>query len=60
MMRFLEDARERQVLRTADSVYQFRHARLQDVLAESAAAEAPSGPIRTALISRLKNRGGVG
>jgi hypothetical protein len=32
-MRFLEDARERNVLRTVGSVYQFRHARLQDRLA---------------------------
>lgn len=34
-MRFLEDAREREVLRTAGPVYQFRHARLQDLLAET-------------------------
>jgi hypothetical protein len=33
LMRFLEDARERNVLRTVGSVYQFRHARLQDRLA---------------------------
>jgi hypothetical protein len=32
MMRFLEDARARGVLRTAGPVYQFRHARLQDLL----------------------------
>jgi hypothetical protein len=32
-VRFLQDARERGVLRTAGSVYQFRHARLQDQLA---------------------------
>ncbi len=32
-LRFLEDARERSVLRTVGSVYQFRHARLQDQLA---------------------------
>jgi hypothetical protein len=31
--RFLEDARQRGVLRTVGSVYQFRHARLQDQLA---------------------------
>jgi hypothetical protein len=30
---FLEDARQRGVLRTVGSVYQFRHARLQDQLA---------------------------
>jgi hypothetical protein len=33
LMRFLEDARERGVLRTVGAVYQFRHARLQDRLA---------------------------
>jgi hypothetical protein len=34
LMRFLEDARNRNVLRTVGPVYQFRHARLQDRLAE--------------------------
>jgi hypothetical protein len=34
LMRFLEDARERDVLRTVGPVYQFRHARLQDRLAK--------------------------
>ncbi|MGH3783092.1 MAG: hypothetical protein ACRDRO_21335 [Pseudonocardiaceae bacterium] len=33
LMRFLEDARQRDVLRTVGPVYQFRHARLQDRLA---------------------------
>jgi hypothetical protein len=33
LMRFLDDARERNVLRTVGPVYQFRHARLQDRLA---------------------------
>jgi hypothetical protein len=33
LMRFLEDARRRGVLRTVGPVYQFRHARLQDRLA---------------------------
>ena len=32
LMRFLEDARRRDVLRTVGPVYQFRHARLQDRL----------------------------
>jgi hypothetical protein len=32
-MRFLEDARNRNVLRAVGPVYQFRHARLQDRLA---------------------------
>lgn len=36
LMRFLEDARERGVLRTVGPVYQFRHARLQNRLAEQA------------------------
>jgi hypothetical protein len=36
LMRFLEDARERHVLRTVGPVYQFRHARLQDRLADQA------------------------
>jgi hypothetical protein len=35
LMRFLEDARKRGVLRTVGPVYQFRHARLQDRLARS-------------------------
>ena len=33
LMRFLEDARDRNILRTVGPVYQFRHARLQDRLA---------------------------
>ena len=32
LLRFLDDARERQVLRTVGPAYQFRHARLQDRL----------------------------
>ena len=35
LMRFLEDARSRGVLRTVGPVYQFRHARLHDRLAEA-------------------------
>ena len=38
LMRFLEDARERNVLRTVGPVYQFRHGRLQDRLADQAFA----------------------
>jgi len=34
LMRFLEDARERNVLRTVGPIYQFRHVRLQDRLAD--------------------------
>jgi hypothetical protein len=37
LLRFLDDARERDVLRTVGPVYQFRHARLQDRLALAAA-----------------------
>ena len=35
LMRFLDDARERSILRTVGPIYQFRHARLQDRLAGS-------------------------
>jgi hypothetical protein len=35
-LRFLKDARARHVLRTAGAVYEFRHARLQDLLAKRA------------------------
>jgi NACHT domain-containing protein len=53
-LRFLEDACEREVLRTAGPVYQFRHALLQDKLAKatqrgesaSAAAAQPRKPVR--------------
>ncbi|MGH3832297.1 MAG: hypothetical protein ACRDRS_17945 [Pseudonocardiaceae bacterium] len=34
LLRFLDDARDRQVLRAVGPVYQFRHARLQDRLAD--------------------------
>ena len=40
LMRFLEDARQREVLRTVGPVYQFRHARLQDRLAEQCRDDA--------------------
>jgi hypothetical protein len=39
MMRFLEDAHRRGVLRTAGRVYQFNHSRLRDQLAEQCLAE---------------------
>jgi hypothetical protein len=49
-MRFLDDARERNVLRTVGPAYQFRHARLQDrlaeVTAEMAAPQLTSGLTR--------------
>ena len=46
LMRFLEDARSRSVLRTVGPVYQFRHARLQDRLAvqEPATGQGPGEP----------------
>ena len=46
LMRFLEDARSRSVLRTVGPVYQFRHARLQDRLAtpEPATGQEPAEP----------------
>jgi len=46
LMRFLEDARSRSVLRTVGPVYQFRHARLQDRLAtpEPATGQSPGEP----------------
>jgi hypothetical protein len=45
LMKFLDAALERNVLRTVGPVYQFRHARLQDRLA--AAAAAPMTGTRT-------------
>ena len=46
LMRFLEDARSRNVLRTVGPIYQFRHARLQDRLAsqKSATGQGPTEP----------------
>ena len=48
LMRFLEDARSRNVLRTVGPVYQFRHARLQDRLAdqESATGTTAASPVQ--------------
>jgi hypothetical protein len=49
LIRFLEDARERNVLRTVGPIYQFRHARLQDRLAEQARwARSETEPAETA------------
>lgn len=46
LLRFLEDARDRSVLRTVGPVYQFRHARLQDRLAgpDQASMSQPGQP----------------
>jgi hypothetical protein len=43
LLRFLDDARERDVLRTVGPVYQFRHARLQDRLAQGSQGTRPDG-----------------
>jgi hypothetical protein len=42
LMRFLEDAREQNVLRTVGPVYQFRHALLQDRLAGHSQSHQPN------------------
>src|SRR5262249_37647228 len=44
LMRFLENARDINILRTVGPVYQFRHARLQDRLARQASAAAEPRP----------------
>ena len=61
LMKFLDDARERNVLRTVGPVYQFRHARLQDHLAATATngsnnnhADYPLGPRQSVTIKRQK------
>lgn len=41
LMGFLDDARERNVLRTVGPAYQFRHARLQDRLAAATKVMVP-------------------
>jgi MFS family permease len=46
LMRFLEDARDRNVLRSVGPVYQFRHARLQDRLAEQASTSSDRAGMR--------------
>jgi hypothetical protein len=46
LIRLLEDARQRHILRIVGPVYQFRHARLQDRLAEQARPSA--GPLPAA------------
>jgi hypothetical protein len=44
LMRFLNDAHSRNVLRAVGPSYQFRHARLQDRLAAAASPPGPSAP----------------
>jgi hypothetical protein len=53
LMWFLEDARDRNVLRAIGPVYQFRHARLQDRLARPARATTGQDP-RAWLAVRLR------
>jgi hypothetical protein len=43
LLRFLDDARQRDILRTVGPVYQFRHARLQDRLAGQATPKQAAG-----------------
>ncbi|MFI5687631.1 NACHT domain-containing protein [Streptomyces sp. NPDC051636] len=45
LMRFLDDAHRRGILRQAGAVYQFRHARLQDHLAAQESSAPQSNPI---------------
>jgi hypothetical protein len=52
LMRFLEDAYARGVLRTVGPVYQFRHARLQDRVAEQVSAVSAQGPPKEARSSK--------
>ncbi len=52
LLRFLDDARQRQILRTVGPVYQFRDARLQDRLAE-ACDTAPEKELADSPHSRL-------
>ncbi|WP_152610939.1 hypothetical protein [Amycolatopsis sp. MJM2582] len=51
LLRFLEDARQRHILRTVGPVYQFRHATLQDHLAAPSSRRGAEGgyalPVRT-------------
>jgi hypothetical protein len=50
LMSFLEDARDRDVLRTVGAAYQFRHATLQDRLAGQPAVTSPA-PLTTQIPS---------
>jgi p-aminobenzoyl-glutamate transporter AbgT len=49
MIRFLEDARGRQVLRQAGATYQFRHARLQDRTADQYEVDKSGDPAGNAI-----------
>jgi hypothetical protein len=52
-VRFLDDARTRNILRTVGPVYQFRHARLQDWLAEPSESVPPDRYSISNLLSSL-------
>ena len=52
LLRFLDDARERKILRTVGPVYQFRHARLQDRLAHLYEDTLPVQKIRKSWTAR--------
>jgi hypothetical protein len=55
LMRFLEDARERHVLRTVGPVYQFRHARLHDRLGGQAnMTTRPQPPTSQAALEKVR------
>ena len=54
LMRFLNDAHERGVLRAVGPVYQFRHARLQDRLARTAPALKKAQELEELLALRLR------
>lgn len=59
LMRFLEDARDRQVLRIVGQVYQFRHAQLQDRLAGARADSPQVRPFATSVPDREPSDGRV-
>ena len=60
LMRFLAYAYERNVLRTVGPVYQFRHARLRDLLAEQEIITVTTTSSGTLLLRVLrKNREGI-
>lgn len=60
LMTFLEDARQREVLRQAGAVYQFRHASVQDHLSDKfqrRSAGEPAGAPGNPLVSRPRQYG---
>src|SRR5262249_41260333 len=55
LMRFLDDAHDRGILRQAGAVYQFRHARLQEHLAGEWAHFGPPRLIRWLVEARIRS-----